>query len=393
MENGGVPGFLALTGRSTMNTPSRGLVRSHRPAAVVGWVAIVSAIYLTLGAGWASPARYTPAPDWGLTALHDNTRQLSAAADRTLSAWTSTGLYQTLIEKPYQVGGKDWSRVPLPADPAGGETYRALVTVDPTDASTIYAHGAEGLYKSSDRGGSWQLILPTDDRLLKLSVSPADHNLLYIALAHGERREGALVLIRSHDGGTTWDTLPEARSERCSWAVTLLEAHPADSERLLMSTGCVDIPGINNALLSRSVDQGATWSAVAVPASGAAWCMIGGQGFLPGRFFLDVSYSTDVASVSSAVLLRSDDDGVTWTPVLSKSGTVVTGLAYDALFPEWVYVSLRKGGVLASQNGGHTWYPSARQDIGEISGLVIPIGTRDLYAATGSGVWSLRLPI
>jgi hypothetical protein len=78
---------------------------------------------------------------------------------------------------------------------------------------------------------------------------------------------------------------------------------------------------------------------------------------------------------------------------MSKPGTVIRGLAYDALDPEWVYVSLRTGGVLASRDTGRTWYPSARADIGEVNGLVIPIGTRDLYAATGSGVWSLRLPI
>jgi photosystem II stability/assembly factor-like uncharacterized protein len=121
--------------------------------------------------------------------------------------------------------------------------------------------------------------------------------------------------------------------------------------------------------------------------------MVGGQGVLPGRFYLDMSYSTDIASVSSAVLLRSDDDGVTWDRMLSKPGTEITGLAYDALDPEWVYVSLRKGVVLASRDGGHTWYPSVRQDVGEVGSLVILIGTRDLYAATGSGVWGLRLPI
>ena len=80
-------------------------------------------------------------------------------------------------------------------------------------------------------------------------------------------------------------------------------------------------------------------------------------------------------------------------PCLSRPGTVITGLAYDALDPEWVYVSLRQGGVLASRDAGRSWYPSARRDIGEVSSLAIPIGTRDLYASTGSGVWSLRLPI
>jgi photosystem II stability/assembly factor-like uncharacterized protein len=354
---------------------------------------MVAALSLTLGAGWASPARYTPSPDWGLTALHDDTRQLSAAADRTLSAWTPTGLYQSPIENTYQIGGKVWNRVPLPPEPAGGETYRALVTVDPSNASTIYTHGAEGLYKSSDRGGAWQLILPTDDRLLKLSVSPADPSLLYLALARGDGRQGALVLLRSRDGGTTWNTLPEARLERCVWVVTLLETHPAYSERLFVSAGCADRPGLMNTSLLQSGDQGERWSALPVPASGAAWRMVGGRGVLPGRFYLDMSYSTDIASVSSAVLLRSDDDGVTWDRMLSKPGTAITGLAYDALAPEWVYVSLRKGGVLTSRDGGRTWSPSARQDVGEVSSLVIPIGTRDLYAATGSGVWSLRLPI
>ena len=201
------------------------------------------------------------------------------------------------------------------------------------------------------------------------------------------------MLLRSRDGGATWDTLPEARPERCLWVVPMLEAHPTDGERLFLSTGCLETPGIMAASLLQSVDQGASWSALSVPRFGVARRMVGGQGAMPGRFYLDMSYSADIATFSSAILLRSDDDGVTWDEVSSKRGTEITGLAYDAHFPEWVYVSLRHGGVLASRDDGRTWSPAARSDIGEVSDLVIPLDTRDLYAATRAGVWALRLPI
>jgi hypothetical protein len=48
-----------------MNTSAGRLVHPHRSVAVAGWIAMVSAIFLTLGAGSASPERYTPVPDWG----------------------------------------------------------------------------------------------------------------------------------------------------------------------------------------------------------------------------------------------------------------------------------------------------------------------------------------
>ena len=78
---------------------------------------------------------------------------------------------------------------------------------------------------------------------------------------------------------------------------------------------------------------------------------------------------------------------------MSFPGTVVSGLAYDPAVPNRVYVSLRQGGVRISDDGGRTWVPRGRDDLGETTGLVLGANLIDLYAATRTGVWSLRLGV
>ncbi|HUK35687.1 MAG TPA: hypothetical protein VLV86_17335, partial [Vicinamibacterales bacterium] len=102
-------------------------------------------------------------------------------------------------------GGATWSKITghgLPAaDHALGKT---AVAVAPNNPNRVYAlvqdAPAPGLYRSSDRGASWQLVnqshMPAEraSYYTRMAVSPDDENLLYFP---------AVAFTMSRDGGTT----------------------------------------------------------------------------------------------------------------------------------------------------------------------------------------------
>jgi photosystem II stability/assembly factor-like uncharacterized protein len=327
----------------------------------------------------ASPAAWQP------TGLAERALRLSVTPGGALYARTERGLLRS------SDGGATWIEVPLPPAPARGERSRELVTTDPTAEYTLYVHGAAGLYRSDDDGADWRVIVPTEARFLGLAVSPVDPHLLYLALAYGEFYASELVLMRSHDGGATWETLPEARSERCLWTAPILQAHPTDGGRLFLATGCVERPGLMGASIQQSFDRGMTWSALPTVRQQTGWRLLGGQGSAPERLYLDTSFNPDVTSNSAAYLARSDDDGQTWSQVMILPRTVIQGLAYDPTAPDRVYVGFRRGAVWSSDDGGGTWQPLGDGVTGELSDLALAADRRGLFAATSAGVW--RLPL
>jgi hypothetical protein len=137
--------------------------------------------------------------------------------------------------------------------------------------------------------------------------------------------------------------------------------------------------------------------------------LTGGQGAMPSRFFLVVTKPAQGGGMS---LLRSDDDGLTWVEQLSYAGgggmtpandtrpnVTLSGLAVDAGAPDRLYGAFRErvkgqpesSAVRTSADGGLTWTDLGQGLGGPASSLALGIDGRNLYAATGSGVWRLAL--
>ena len=104
----------------------------------------------------------------------------------------------------------------------GGETVQAVLSggyildieFSPVDAQVGYAawHPRTDLvggqiYKTTDRGLTWQQVssnLPGDLRIVKIIISPADENTLYLLSGGSRFACGENGLFRSGDGGITW---------------------------------------------------------------------------------------------------------------------------------------------------------------------------------------------
>jgi photosystem II stability/assembly factor-like uncharacterized protein len=241
-----------------------------------------------------------------------------------------------------------------------------------------------------------------------LAVSAAQPGLVYLA-EYGDYR---MTLLRSPDGGASWDTAWTAQGDwsRCS---VFLAPHPTDARRLFRSTPCGGGSGYPGADLQASADQGVTWQSVLKLSNEGLFVerLVGGQGAAPGRFYLSVRHNW---FVGGSALLRSDDDGATWSETLGFRGggsqrdpdgtdVRIGGLAYAPWAPDRVYLALDDyrgpvyapnltgSRVAASTDGGSGWVDLGRPDLGRLQDLALGIDGRNLYAASDRGLWRLRL--
>ena len=73
--------------------------------------------------------------------------------------------------------------------------------VDPTNAKVMYVVMREGLFKSTDAGETWRAAGKAPKNLAAVAVNPARPTEVYAATTEG-------VILRSPDGGTTWERQP-----------------------------------------------------------------------------------------------------------------------------------------------------------------------------------------
>jgi photosystem II stability/assembly factor-like uncharacterized protein len=308
-------------------------------------------------------------------------------------------------------GGAIWRSVSLPPAASGSSQ---VVAVDPSDHTTIYATGADGLYKTDDDAASWRALLPVAEPHVTIAVSPADRSLVYLAL----RAEKTVRILRSQDGGESWETAytHESAETACDDPI-LVVPHPTDPDRVFANVDC-DWRVAGDLYQSR--DRGATWAVMLAQGSGSIRghpsAVVGGSGARPERLYASFAqhWVKGPGFHLDAVIYVSDDDGQTWkarvVAPLEVSGpksqernpVVVESLAADPSVPDRVYIGLRNararstgplanGPLQVSSEGGATWKVL---DVGEARhapSVALGVDRQNLYAVTDQGLYRLRL--
>jgi photosystem II stability/assembly factor-like uncharacterized protein len=206
-------------------------------------------------------------------------------------------------------GGAGWRALPS-TGVGGGEAVR--VEAHPDDPQSVWLAGRFALYRSDDRGESWETLGALE--LADLQVHPADPDRLF-----GIEQDGgsSSVLMRSLDGGRSWTRLTVAGDRVWRFALD-----PSDPDVLY----AVDRLYPSPATLYRSVDAGQTW----IPRSE----------FPGGEFVVDPSDGDTLYAVGGEGLLRSRDAGASWNFVddpLPQSGYLYF-LCFDLVDPSILYV-------------------------------------------------------
>jgi hypothetical protein len=378
-------------------------------------VLMVAALLLSLPRAVTATAQ-TPNPGaW--TALGPSDKPVSR-----LFTPTSGALFAMTADELFRSddGGLTWATVQQPSE-------TNVITVSPVDHQLLYAAGSDGIYRSVDGGANWEHISDEPGEWSRIEVSPADPNLLY-GVASTETKDAHRTVVEyqirvSRDAGVSWEVVKTYEERRtsgsypCGYAYKQFQPHHVTSGTLLTIEGCT----VRGDPVSRlSTDEGRTSSAF--PDLGtltwSAHSAVGGQGVRPGRWYVSAFRSNILYTrVHHSKVLRTDDDGNSWTTVFEddsgepysaarKPVDFVTELTYDprrpddvfAVFEQYAlnkdrYKELEPRGfeVRMSRDAGMTWASLGSGDLPPVSRLAVGVDGRYLFAGTKTGVYRIAL--
>jgi photosystem II stability/assembly factor-like uncharacterized protein len=251
------------------------------------------------------------------------------------------------------------------------------IAVAPSDPNVIYAGTGEadirsdisygdGVYKSTDAGGTWQHIgLEATRAIGRILVDPHDPNIVLVAaLGHPYGLNPERGVFRSTDGGQTWNKV--LYKDDNTGAVDLA----ADSEtgQMVYASlwqarrppwsvyGPIEGPG---GALYRSADGGATWTELHDGLPTGSVHRIG-VAVAPGSHGQRVYALIDTDQAQTRGLYRSDDAGATWKhvssdPRIDGRAWYFSGITIDPQNPERVYVA--NTALYRSDDGGANFAP------------------------------------
>jgi CSLREA domain-containing protein len=235
--------------------------------------------------------------------------------------------------------------------PAGRISYS--LAINPTTTNIVYTGTDNGVFKSTDSGGSWtasSVGLPTDPSdttprtALSLAHDPqaTSPGILYAGMDIGNGTQ----LYKSTDGAATWNPtgLPASTSSVVAIALDpTLVASPSTQRTLYVGT----FNGV-----WKSTDGGATFIQVGSTVSGLT--------FISSLALAPSSPNTLYAGTSGGRVFKTTDGGATWTEVSNglPSFLGVRGLAVSPLDPSTVYAAIlgaSNGGIYKTIDGGMNW--------------------------------------
>ena len=206
------------------------------------------------------------------------------------------------------------------------------------------------LYSSTDRGETWR----TNDQCYAASVIP-DGGLL--AACDGK-------LMRTEDGGRSWDSLAELPVNTLNIMAISMAAKDQDT---------IVIGGVGGVFVSS--DGGRTWDA-RNNGLGSVWLDVKAHPTTPSALFVQEGSCTNNREISH--LYRSFDHGLSWT-LLPVDGC---GLAIDA--DGQTLYRVDSGMISRSPDNGETWLHQDLPEVCNSPGISAHPGESGLVYAAGS---------
>ncbi len=327
------------------------------------------------------------------------------AADNRFPYWVYSGQQDSgtagvASRSDYGVlGFRDWN-------PVGGDE-RDYDLPDPQDPNIVYGSGLGGrLSRWNARNGEVQNISPWP--LASYGVRPTDYQYRYTwitpiavsPIAPYPLYQGAQVLFRSTDHGSTWSTispdlsaksrtkncagdLAPAAARECGYGVIFsIALSPRDNNDIWIGT--------DDGLIQHTADAGAHWSNV-TPKLVAPWAKIASidvSTVSPGSVYAAIdAHRTDDFRPQ---LLRTRDNGKTWTAINSglPTDSFVDVVRADPVAQGLLYAGSDHGVFVSFDDGDH-WQPLQRNlPTAWVRDLLVH--GDDLIAATqGRAIWVL----
>ena len=285
------------------------------------------------------------------------------------------------------------------------------ITIDPKDPKTIWVGTGEawtrnsvslgdGIYRSTDNGETWtNLGLKESERIVKIVVSPRDSNTVFACvpgkLWSDSKERG---LYRTSDGGKSWSlVLPGSNlSTGCSG----VSIDPANPDAMLAGmwdfrrqgwtfrSGGAGPDEPSGSGMFRSSDGGRTWTSIATE-----------KGLPPGPWGrVEVTHAPSNGKIVYALieskhsaLYRSNDGGATWERRDQSSKMVwrpfyFARLVVDPTNPERLFKP--DLGLIVSEDGGKSFADSGGGSHGDWHDLWIdPQHPKHVIGGDDGGLW------
>ncbi|PZR71312.1 MAG: sialidase [Chthoniobacterales bacterium] len=289
------------------------------------------------------------------------------------------------------------------------------VALDPKNSKNVWVGSGEtwtrnsvsvgnGVYKSGDGGETWTYVgLPNSERVAKIVVSPAGSDTVYAAVP------GALWsdspdrgLYKTTDGGKTWNLI--LKGANLSTGASTIAMDPNDPNVLFAGmwdfrrkgwtfrSGGDGPDKPSGSGLFRSADGGTTWTEISAEAN---------KGFPKkpyGRIVVAIAPSNAkriyafVESTDSALFV-SDDGGATWDK-RDKSNWMVwrpfyfANLIVDPKNPDRLFKT--DGPLILSEDAGKSFsvvggFQGAHGDLHDV--WIDPTNTQTVVAGDDGGIW------
>ena len=299
-------------------------------------------------------------------------------------------------------GGTTWS----PLFDKEASFSIGCVTIDPRNPNTIWVGTGEnnsqrsvaygdGVYRSQDGGKHWENMgLKASEHIAKILVDPRNSQVVYVASQGPLWKEGGeRGLYKSTDGGKTWKVVLVVDVHT---GVTDVVMDPRQPDVLFAATyqrrrhvwGMVNGgPGCG---IQKSTDGGLTWTRLAEGLPKEDMGRIG-LAIPPGE--PDTVYATIEAANKAGGFFRSTDGGQTW----ERRHEQVSGAAqyYQELFcdpknPKRVYAM--DTWMQVTEDGGKTWrrVGETHKHVDNHALWIDPANTNHLVSGCDGGVYESR---
>ena len=265
--------------------------------------------------------------------------------------------------------GRTWTHLGL-------EATRAIsrIRIHPDDPDHVYvaAQGSpfspnpeRGIYRSTDGGENWELVLHVDENTgaSDLSMDRTNPRILYAAMWDHDREPWVVRsggpgsgFWKSTDGGDTWEEINSGLPDLMG--KTAIDVSPADPDRVW-------------ALIEADEEGDGIWRS---DNGGRSWTQLNSDRVLRARAWYYIEVYADpedreTVYVMNSPFLRSIDGGRTWetiqTPHVDHHDLWIDPEDAD------VMISANDGGATISFNGGETWSTQENQPTAQIYRLTV----------------------
>jgi photosystem II stability/assembly factor-like uncharacterized protein len=273
-------------------------------------------------------------------------RGLSVVSDAVAWASGSDGTYLRTTN-----GGENWESATIPN--ASELDFRDIEAFDAEAALVLSAGEPATVFKTTDAGGSWTKQYRNDTPGVFFdSMAFWDAET---GVAFSDPVEGSFLIIKTTDGGTTWEPLPSGNLPP-----------PAVGEAGFAASGTsIAVQGMTHAWIGtggsaarvlRTTDQGRTWSAAETPIrSGQPSTGIFSVAFLDDTSGVIVGGDYQSPENRAANSARTTDGGLTWTLVLEPPLGYRSSVTYVPKAATPTLVAVGTSGSDISTDGGRTW--------------------------------------